>query len=78
MTPAMTRDGLRADVAELLDLEPGELEFDDNLIDAGLDSIRVMMLIERWRARGAEIGFAELAEAPTLDGWHALLTGEGR
>ncbi|WP_067488035.1 phosphopantetheine-binding protein [Actinomadura hibisca] len=69
-----TLDGLRADVAELLAVEPAELEFDDNLMDAGLDSIRVMMLIERWRAQGTEIGFAELADAPTLAGWHALLT----
>ncbi|MDL4770556.1 MULTISPECIES: phosphopantetheine-binding protein [Thermomonosporaceae] len=73
-----TRDELRSDVAGLLDLDPAELGFEDDLIDAGLDSIRVMMLIERWRDRGAEIGFAELAETPTLAGWHALLSGGGR
>jgi bifunctional isochorismate lyase/aryl carrier protein len=72
-----TLDGLRADVAEILGIDPGELEPGDNLIDAGLDSIRVMMLIERWRAAGAEIGFAELAEVPTLAGWHALLGTAG-
>ncbi|MFC6937475.1 phosphopantetheine-binding protein [Actinomadura yumaensis] len=35
-----TRDELRSEVAELLAVEPAEIGFDDNLIDAGLDSIR--------------------------------------
>ncbi|MFC6885945.1 MULTISPECIES: phosphopantetheine-binding protein [Actinomadura] len=71
-----TRDELRSEVAELLAVEPAEIGFDDNLIDAGLDSIRVMMLIERWRARGTDVGFAELAEVPSLAGWHDVLAAK--
>ncbi|MFC0041686.1 phosphopantetheine-binding protein [Actinomadura rayongensis] len=71
----VTLDGLRAEVAAVLGVDAAELEPEGDLMDAGLDSIRVMMLIERWRADGAAVGFAELAEVPTLAGWHAVLTG---
>ncbi|WP_019630446.1 phosphopantetheine-binding protein [Actinomadura atramentaria] len=72
----ITLDGLRAEVAATLGVPPDELAPDGNLMDAGLDSIRVMMLIERWREEGARVGFAELAEIPTLEGWHAVLTAD--
>jgi bifunctional isochorismate lyase/aryl carrier protein len=65
---------LRAEIAELLYVEPEELEFDENLMDAGLDSIRVMTLIERWRREGVELTFADLAEKPTVAAWAELLS----
>ncbi|HEV2780404.1 MAG TPA: phosphopantetheine-binding protein [Actinophytocola sp.] len=63
---------MRADVAEVLHLD--EVPADQNLFEIGLDSIRLMTLLERWRAVGAEVTFLELAERPTLDGWLPLLT----
>lgn len=69
-----TQERLRAEIAELLFLDPGELEVDENLIDAGLDSIRVMTLIERWKRDGVELSFADLAERPTIAAWAELLT----
>ncbi|GAT67430.1 isochorismatase [Planomonospora sphaerica] len=65
---------LRAEIAELLYVDPEELEFDENLMDAGLDSIRVMTLIERWRREGVELTFADLAEKPTVAAWAELLS----
>ncbi|WP_028311813.1 isochorismatase family protein [Derxia gummosa] len=63
-------DALRAEVAALLDLPSDELGADDNLLDAGLDSIRLMALVERWRAAGAAgLEFVHLAAAPTLARW---------
>ncbi|MGK5637456.1 phosphopantetheine-binding protein [Streptomyces sp. URMC 126] len=68
-------DTLRHDVADVLGEDPADLPDDEDLRDLGLDSIRLMSLVERWRARGLAADFTELAEAePTLRGWHALLT----
>lgn len=71
--PEFSFDTVRADIAELLHLEPGEVGDTENLFEAGLDSVRLLGLIERWRDRGAAIGFADLAEQPTLTAWWALL-----
>ena len=40
-----------------------------------MDSVRVMSLMEKWRADGAETDFADLAENPTVHAWVALLNG---
>lgn len=69
----LTLDAVRADVAELLYLGPEELSDNENLFDAGLDSVRLLGLVERWRDHGATIGFADLAEQPTLTAWWTLL-----
>lgn len=69
-TQADSRRRMRADVAALIDMEPGELADDVNLFDVGLDSIRLMSLIERWKP--APLGFADFAETPTLSAWTAL------
>ncbi|GAA4898603.1 bifunctional isochorismate lyase/aryl carrier protein [Stackebrandtia albiflava] len=61
---------VRRQVLALLD-EPAD--DDENLIDAGLDSVRVMGLIETWRAAGHDVGFADLAADPTIIGFHSRL-----
>ncbi|MFC4158681.1 isochorismatase family protein [Chitinimonas lacunae] len=64
---------LKADVAALLQIPASDLHDDDNLLFAGLDSIRLMSLIERWRRAGATLAFIDLAERPTLQDWWQLL-----
>ncbi|MTD40730.1 isochorismatase family protein [Erwinia sp. CPCC 100877] len=66
---------LRALILPLLD-ESDEPEDDENLIDYGLDSVRMMALAARWRKVYADIDFVMLAKAPTLDAWWALLSRE--
>lgn len=76
MNQTLTPDRVRADVAELLDCEPAAIAPDQDLIDLGLDSMRIMTLVERWRAGGAStLEFPDLAERPELGHWTALLTG---
>jgi aryl carrier-like protein len=75
MAGSLTLDGVRADVAELLYLEPAEVTDTEDLLGSGLDSIRILTLVERWREAGARISFVELAEAPTLAAWWTLLSG---
>lgn len=67
-------DALREQVAKLLFEVPESFGVHDHLIDVhGLDSIRVMSLVEAWRQQGAEVTFAQLAEQPTLANWSWLL-----
>ncbi|WP_224366825.1 isochorismatase family protein [Hyalangium versicolor] len=65
---------VRADVAEVLLQPVSSLGDDDNLLEKGLDSIRIMSLVERWRSQGSDVGFVQLAERPTLTEWYALLS----
>ncbi|MBB5069758.1 phosphopantetheine-binding protein [Saccharopolyspora gloriosae] len=73
MSAKLTLEGVRADVAELLYEDPEELTDEENLLDWGLDSVRIMSLVERWRTRGVEVTFADLAERPTLAEWWTVL-----
>ncbi len=77
MDQQLTFDTVRADVAEQLFLEPGEVTGTENLFDAGMDSVRMIELVERWRAHGTSVAFADLAERPTLDEWWTLLSAAG-
>ncbi|MGV6872501.1 phosphopantetheine-binding protein [Pseudochelatococcus sp. B33] len=69
---ALTLDTMRADIARIIGEDPAEIGDEDSLIDLGLDSIRVMTLIQRWGERGAKLDFAQLAEKPTLAHWWAV------
>jgi len=71
---ALTEEAVRSDVAELLHLLPDEVADADNLFEYGLDSIRLLTLLERWRDAGVEVSFVDLAEQPTLSHWLTLLT----
>ncbi len=65
------RDWLTEQLADLLG-EPladvRALADDDDLLGCGLDSIRLMYLQERLRARGSTLDFAQLAQRPCLGG----------
>ncbi|OVE46000.1 isochorismatase [Chromobacterium violaceum] len=66
---ALTREWLKAQVLTVLEDGDDSLAGDDNLLDYGLDSIRVMELVAQWQKLGLEIGFEDLAQDLTLDGW---------
>ncbi|EGT5660534.1 isochorismatase [Cronobacter dublinensis subsp. dublinensis] len=70
-----SKAALRARVLPLLD-ESDEPEDDENLIDYGLDSVRMMALAARWRKVHGDIDFVMLAKNPTIDAWWALLSRE--
>ncbi|WNG36063.1 isochorismatase family protein [Archangium violaceum] len=75
---ALSRQQVREDVAEILLQSSAAISDDENLLERGLDSIRIMSLVERWRRTGAEITFVELAERPTLTDWYALLSSSAQ
>lgn len=70
-----SKAALRALILPLLD-ESDEPYDDENLIDYGLDSVRMMALAARWRKAHGDIDFVMLAKNPTIDAWWALLSRE--
>lgn len=78
----MTLSAMRieADVADVLRVDVGDLDREEDLRDQGLDSVRMMDLLERWRRAGAkDIDFITLAEDPRLSRWTKMfgVAGEG-
>ncbi len=55
---------------------PESVDFadDDNLLEVGLDSLKIMRLVGQWRKSGAQATFAELIAKPQLKQWWSLLT----
>ncbi|MCY8023689.1 isochorismatase [Bacillus sonorensis] len=70
----LSKQAMREQIATLLFESPDNISDSENLIYRGLDSVRMMSLIERWRRIGAEVTFVELAEEPTIDNWWRLLS----
>ena len=62
----LSRAFVHETIAALLDSDVASVGVEENLFDLGLDSIRLMTLVERLRERGAEVSFADLAERPTI------------
>lgn len=72
-----TLEEVRTLIFELLGEDPSEgLDNHEDLIDRGMDSIRMMSLVEMLREKGADINFMQLAEKPTIAAWGNLLTSK--
>jgi aryl carrier-like protein len=69
---ALTQEKMRGDIAEVLKVSIEEVGVDDFLPDLGLDSIRAMMLLQRWLPEG-RTSFSAFAEDPTVSGWWTLI-----
>lgn len=65
----VTLERMRADIAGMIGEEPEAIGLDDNLMDLGLDSMRLMNLILIWQEAGIDLEFGEFAEHFTLSAW---------
>lgn len=74
----LTLEQMRIDIARLVNEVPEELENDDNLLDWGLDSMRIFNVSVEWNKTGLELRFADLAETPTLAGWWEIVQRQQR
>ncbi|WP_445619655.1 isochorismatase family protein [Kushneria sp. Sum13] len=74
---AMTQAALTERVATLAGVSAEEIPADDNLLFYGLDSMRMMTLVETLRREGFDVSFMDLVEAPTIVDWVALLNRQG-
>ena len=66
---ALTLDGMRADIARIINLDPSEIGDHDNLADLGLDSLRLMDLTMAWEEAGLRADCGIFAEYSTLAEW---------
>ncbi|MHA7304883.1 isochorismatase family protein [Arthrobacter sp. TMN-49] len=64
---------VRSHVAELLYVEAASIGDHDDLLELGLDSIRIMDLVETLRGEGLEASFEVLAAAATVHEWSKAL-----
>lgn len=65
---------LKRVVTDLVEDDDDELpEADDNLIDYGLDSVKIMALAGRWQQFNPKVDFVALSQDPTVDSWSKLL-----
>lgn len=66
---ALSEQRIIDDVAQILEVDASTISRETTLSDAGLDSLRMVMLVENWRAEGNEVDFQELISLPTLGQW---------
>jgi bifunctional isochorismate lyase/aryl carrier protein len=78
VSDVLTVDEVRQHVAEVLGEPAADIGDHDDLLDRGLDSIRLMSLVERWRELGIQTSFIDLAETPTVVAWSQLFAGATR
>jgi aryl carrier-like protein len=69
----LTLEGMRAEIAAILHDEQDAIGDEDSLIDLGLDSMRAMALVQRWREIGVQAEFAAFAAEPTLAHWWTVV-----
>lgn len=74
---ALTFEQMRQDVATILKEDVSQISDEDNLVDWGLDSIRLMALTLQWQRAGVAIEFSQLAERPQLATWWGLVVAAG-
>ncbi|WP_246833616.1 phosphopantetheine-binding protein [Williamsia sp. 1138] len=76
VSTTLSQQQVVADIADALGVSPANLSMDEDLFDAGLDSIRLMSLIEKWRTAGsAGADFPTLAAEPALGPWIKVILG---
>ncbi len=64
-----TEDELRQTIADQLGLDVSEVGDQDDLVELGMDSVTMMMLVGRWQRRGLDSTVLEFAELPTISAW---------
>lgn len=73
LTPQdLTLERMRADIAAVLHETPDSILDDDNLMDLGVDSLRVLNLSLQW-SETVPLEFSELAEHVTLAEWWTII-----
>lgn len=73
MSEALTLERMHADVARMLREDPAEIGLDDNLLDWGLDSMRLLNLVLAWNETGLQLDLSEIGAETTLNGWWKLV-----
>ncbi|QQK81513.1 isochorismatase family protein [Salicibibacter cibi] len=65
-------------VADILEENPEDVSECEDLFERGLDSVRLMSLVERWRSYNESVTFVKLAEEPTIKNWRLLVENHSK
>lgn len=65
---------IKIQIGKILKVNPENIHDQDNLIEMGINSLKIMRLVNDWRKRGAKVTFAELISQPTFQDWWILLS----
>ena len=77
VSTTLSEEQIVTDIAGALGMAPAEVTHDLDLLDAGLDSIRLMSLVEKWRSAGsAHVDFPVLASDPVVGTWIEVLLSD--
>lgn len=68
-----TLERMRADVARMLREDPESIGLDDNLMDWGLDSMRLLDLFTTWSAAGLNVDVMDILAETSLNGWWRII-----
>lgn len=75
---SITLEDMRRQIAAILEQPVSAVEDGVNLLDLGLDSMRMMELAMRWSEEsGLYVDFGSLAEHPEIRTWWKLLSDQG-
>ncbi len=55
-----------------------DFEDNENLLNLGLDSLKIMRLVNQWRREGIRIPYGLLMEKPTLEQWWKLICSKSK
>lgn len=78
MSVTVDRDSIVRDIASILEIDATELGADANPYDLGMDSVRLMTLVDKWGVGGIGITVAQLAPLARIGDWMALLEDAAR
>ncbi|ANT61954.1 MULTISPECIES: phosphopantetheine-binding protein [Roseobacteraceae] len=73
---SLSKDKMRADIAEALEIAPEEITDEANLFDLGLDSMRLMSLVMTWQDEGEEGDLSEIWEHQTFGAWWGVVAAQ--
>ena len=71
---SVTEEQALSDIASILFFDVADLEVETDLRDQGMDSVRIMELVQRWRSAGLpDVDFISLAEDQRIEHWLSVL-----
>ena len=71
---SISRVTLQMLIATRLDIPPAEITGDINLIMLGMNSLEIMIIVNRLRRHRIPVTYEQLATQPTLNAWWQAIT----
>ncbi|MEE2059051.1 phosphopantetheine-binding protein [Rhodococcus artemisiae] len=74
---SVTEEQALSDIASILYVDVDDLDIDADLRDQGMDSVRVMEIVQLWRSAGLPgVDFISLAEDQRIEHWLGVLRAQ--